>query len=140
MSEPSLDDIVEELQRLQIRQQYLTDQLAQRLQQAREREGRAPPQGAPRPARAADFVPQEQDDQRLNVGDTVYITNRIRHVPFGRQSTHADRAATIDRIINGRVYVTTFNGFQTWRLDNNLRTLTQEEARDIRREARQNRR
>jgi len=81
----------------------------------------------------------QQDESRFRRGDTVYITNRLGagHA-FGRRARATDRAAVITGISThpNRVYLTTFNGYRTWRLPDNLRRINAEEAARIRREDR----
>ena len=57
------------------------------------------------------------------VGDRVKITNRVRN-PKGGEVTKQDRFATVTRLHEGKVYFTTDNGTNTWRLPRNLQHLS----------------
>ena len=53
------------------------------------------------------------------VGDRVKITKRVRNLN-GRNITNAERLATVTRTEKNKIYFTTDNGAETWRLPNNL--------------------
>jgi len=57
------------------------------------------------------------------VGDRVKITNRVRN-PKGGEVTKRDRLGTVTRLHEGKVFFTTDNGTNTWRLPRNLLHLT----------------
>lgn len=67
----------------------------------------------------------------FEVGQHVYIDNRIRHVPLTRRTTPADRAAVVARVTVDRIYIQTYNGYETWRHPGNLRHLTDRERANI---------
>jgi hypothetical protein len=65
----------------------------------------------------------------FQVGQQVYITNRITHTGIVRRATNADRAAIITHFTStGRVGIRTYNGYNTNRQPTNLRLLTPEEV------------
>ena len=129
MRNNAVREIIAELERLQItreetdqRERQLIDRL-RAIEEDREDADGTEPQAA-HPA-AVDFAP----------GDFVAITNRLGpgHV-FGRRARATDRAGTVTKrtIRPDRVYLTTFNGYRTWRASQNVRRLTQAEVNQIR--------
>lgn len=77
-------------------------------------------------------IPTEGDSVPFEIGEHVYIKNKIRHVPSSRRINRKDRASVVDRIINEKVYITTYNGSSTWRHHKNLNSLTLSEQKNIR--------
>ena len=63
------------------------------------------------------------------IGDKVYITNRISHAR--NRANPLDRASIVQSVSGDKVYITTINGFSTWRLNHNLRLLSEKEIRNI---------
>jgi hypothetical protein len=59
----------------------------------------------------------------FHIGQRVYITNRITHVPLLRRATEADRTAIVTHFTATRVAIHTINGFHTHRHPKNLRPL-----------------
>jgi hypothetical protein len=57
------------------------------------------------------------------IGQRVYITNRITHVPLLRRATEADRTAIVTHFTPSRVAIRTINGYHTHRHPKNLRPL-----------------
>lgn len=94
-----------------------------------------------REARILEQLEAENDLQRVDhfvqpptfeIGDRVRITNRVRRpanwderIPWNER--HA-RNATVTGIADGKIYFTTDNGTQTWRLPQNLRELRDEDV------------
>jgi hypothetical protein len=59
----------------------------------------------------------------FHIGQRVYITNRITHVPLLRRATEADRTAIVTHFTATRVAIRTINGVHTHRHPKNLRPL-----------------
>jgi hypothetical protein len=59
----------------------------------------------------------------FHIGQRVYITNRITHVPLLRRATEADRTAIVTHFTATRVAIRTLNGVHTHRHPKNLRPL-----------------
>ena len=59
----------------------------------------------------------------FHIGQRVYITNRITHVPLLRRATEADRTAIVTHFTASRVAIQTINGYNTHRHPKNLRPL-----------------
>ena len=74
--------------------------------------------GVPKPAEPAEL---------FRVGDEVFITNKIGHGPKDRATSILDRAARVIRVHNGKVYLETFSGYSTWRIEKNLRFLSSQD-------------
>lgn len=114
MREEELDRLLRELRTLQIRtERVLTDIEALR-----------------RPLRQAPPFPPLSESvppPLFLVGDYVYIRNQVRHIPNGRRVTPADRAAIVERVTGNRVEIQTANGYRTWRVEHNLRPITEEQ-------------
>ena len=72
-----------------------------------------------------------REPEGIAVGDRVFIENRISHVPLGRRATPKDCAAIVQRVDPKRIYITTYNGYSTWRAPTNLRRLTECKHKNI---------
>jgi hypothetical protein len=59
----------------------------------------------------------------FHIGQRVYITNRITHVPLLRCATEADRTAIVTHFTQSCVAIRTINGYHTHRHPKNLRPL-----------------
>jgi hypothetical protein len=59
----------------------------------------------------------------FHIGQRVYITNHITHVPLLCRATEADRTAIVTHFTATRVAIRTINGFHTHRHPKNLRPL-----------------
>lgn len=115
MREEEVDRLLRELRNLHFR----TEQVITELENLR------------RDEQAPERVPSRQETQPPFVrGDRVYIRNQIRHVPRTRQSTAKDRAATVERVIGERIEIRTANGYATWRIARNLRSITEDVYRE----------
>jgi hypothetical protein len=68
-------------------------------------------------------VPPEPTVAAFHIGQRVYITNRITHVPLLRRAMEADRTAIVTHFTATRVAIRTINGFNTHRHPKNLRPL-----------------
>ena len=125
MSEnPQVSDLVARLRRLQLEQQEVLRALDQALQDDHRTSGDS--SARPQPIRIA-------PEGRIGfvVGDSVFITNRIRHVPIRRTPSLRDRAAIITSMNGARIQLRTYNGYDTWRLISNIRHLTRQEKERI---------
>ena len=133
--------IISRLERLHIARRELIAEEERLLQELRTGENPQPP-GAAGAAQGRErasgrvvgrgVVDRTGRRQDFQVGDHVFITNNIRHVPFRRRATPADRAAVIERTTDNRIYFHTYNGYSTWRHRDNLRFLTPREQTNIR--------
>ena len=65
------------------------------------------------------------------IGEHVLMNNRMWHVPSNRPTTGSDRAAVVSRVTEDRIYIQTYNGYETWRHPRNLRHLTLREQANI---------
>jgi len=107
MEERSIDDLIQELKDLKVRETTVLNQLEATIRRRKENEE----QGSPRD-REGIFVP----------GQRVYITNRIRR-PInwsGTWEAHRERFATVTKQSSSRVSVLTDNGVKTWRAPKHL--------------------
>jgi hypothetical protein len=68
-------------------------------------------------------VPPEPTVAAFHIGQRVYITNRITHVPLLRRATEADRTAIVTHFTPSRVAIRTITGHHTHRHPKNLRPL-----------------
>ena len=111
MREEEVDRLLRELRNLHLRTEQVLLELEdlRRIEQSPER------------------VPSRQEAQSPFVrGARVYIRNQIRHMPRTRQSNPRDRAATVERVIGERIEIRTANGYATWRIARNLRSITED--------------
>ena len=118
MSEEGTDDIIRRLQELHLEKEELHEEEKELLSRLRSKSEQ-----------------EEESDNRAEgfaVGDHVYITNKVSHLPPLRRATPADRAAIVDNITRTRVYLITYRGHHTWRQPGNIRALTPREQRNIR--------
>ena len=77
-------------------------------------------------------VKNTQTKLQLQVGDHIYIKNKISH---SDQPSMADRAGiitTISRQPKQQVFFTTYTGVETWRTPLNIRHLSKEEKTRLR--------
>ena len=70
-------------------------------------------------------------DCLFRVGDEIFITNRINHVPRGVVGSILDRAGKVTRIHNKKIYLESFSGYPTWRIEKNLRFLSDQDRKHI---------
>ena len=106
MRTKTVDELIQNLLDLRL----VETSILRQLEEARRREtGRA-------------FLPHP-DLNLIVVGDRVKITNRVLN-PKGCEVTKRDRLATVTRLDEGKVFFTTDNGTNTWRLPRNLQHLS----------------
>ena len=105
MKTKSVDELIKKLLELQL----VETSLLRQLEEARRiKTGRA--------------ILPHPDLNLIIFGDRVKITNRVCN-PKGGQVTKWDMLATVIRLDEGKVYFTTGNGTDTWRLPKNLEHL-----------------
>lgn len=80
-----------------------------------------------------EFVDAEEEEGVFEVGDHIYIENRIRHVPFRLRPAPQDRTGIEHRVTEDRVYLRTYNGYDTWRNSRNVRRLSESERENLQR-------
>jgi hypothetical protein len=107
MSDESVDELINQLERLRIQEATVL----RRLVAARARETR---------------TTENTEDGTFRVGGRVEITNHVR-VVFGRNVNINDRRARITKISPTRIYFRTVNGTNTWRAESNLRIVPSNE-------------
>jgi hypothetical protein len=81
------------------------------------------PVAVPVPVPRGQVFPVAQTVAAFHIGQRVYITNRITHVPLLRRATEADRTAIVTHFTATRVAIRTINGVHTHRHPKNLRPL-----------------
>ena len=92
---------------------------------------------APQPLRTQSTttpVKNTQTQQQLQVGDHIYIKNKISH---SDRPNAADRAGVVTDIAHypkQQVFLTTYSGVETWRSPLNLRQLSAEEKIRLRKQ------
>lgn len=155
--ELELDDILRQIREIQVSRENLESQerrLLDRATQIRTRRFDQPSRSATtsgrvsptseqrrfdqsvRPTTASSRVspvskPDETQQPHPSVGEHVYITNRIRHVPSARTTSALDRAAIVTGYLGSRIYFRTYNGDETWRESQNLRLLSTDEKQNL---------
>jgi len=117
-----IEDIIRQLEELRIERSRISDRERQLLSQLAITTGRTTTNRV-----TPTEIENDTDSSIFYVGQRVYIQNRIRHVPFSRRATPKDRAGIVSRIQDERIYLTTYNGYSTWRNRDNLRHLTDRE-------------
>jgi hypothetical protein len=107
MPTESVDQLIEQLKNLKVQENVVLEKLSRAREQEREAQNR-------------NRTPQ---NTTYEVGDRVRITNAVS-VPSNQSANARDRAATVryTKTHNGqaKVFITTDNGFKTWRLEKNL--------------------
>ena len=132
MSEDDIETLIRRLQDLQTEERCFTElirQAASSRQQGQSNRGARAGRVSPPPAAPRQGPPPARG--RYSVGQRVFIENRIRHVPFSRRANPSDRAATVQRVTEDRIYITTYNGYETWRHPSNIRSLSEQEHQNI---------
>jgi transcription antitermination factor NusG len=110
MPTESVDQLIEQLKNLKVQENVVLEKLSRAREQEKEAQNR---NRTPR-------------NTTYKVGDRVRITNGVT-VPFARNANERDRTATVrytkPHNEHTKVYITTDNGFRTWRLEKNLRRI-----------------
>jgi hypothetical protein len=108
MPTETVDQLIEQLKELKIQENAVLERLSRAREQEKKAQNRT---GTPR---NTTFVS----------GDRVRITNAVK-VPFTRSVNERDKTATVrytkPHNAETKVFITTDNGFKTWRLEKNLR-------------------
>ena len=117
MPTETVDQLIEQLKRLKVQENVVLEKLSRAREREREVQDRI---GTPRNTVG---TPQ---NTTFATGDRVRIANAVK-VPFTRSVNARDKTATVrytkpynDDI---KVFITTDNGFKTWRLQKNLRKI-----------------
>ena len=118
MEDKSVQELIESLRTLRVQE----ERIIERIEIATERERTSAAR------RAAPTESQDHDNQPINVGDRVYITNKVRKpATWGLTretwSAYKERHAVVTRVESNKVYVRTDNGVDTWRAPGNLRRI-----------------
>lgn len=124
-----VDRLIKELQLLQIERERIGAEeraIVQRIQLARLGTDSGEAQANQQPSQ-----PSTTGVESFTVGQKVYILNRIGHLPFTKRPSPKDRAGVVTRITKTRVYITTYNGSETWRAPSNIKRLTLAEHESI---------
>ena len=89
---------------------------------------------APQPLRTQSTTTPIKNTQQVQVGDHIYIKNKISHLD---RPNAADRASVVTDIAHypkQQVFLTTYSGVETWRSPLNLRHLSSEEKIRLRKQ------
>jgi hypothetical protein len=132
----SLNELIARLQHLHLEQARIIralEDIAEIEIEPVERPTRPAPTGAPVtvhpttpvavPVAREPTSPVTPTAAAFHVGQQVYITNRITHVPLLRRATEADRTAIVTHFTATRVAIRTLTGVHTHRHPKNLRPL-----------------
>ena len=125
-----LNELINQLDQLHLERQEINQREQQLLRDLRQAQRAQAPNAPPPPP-----ANNPRNPPLYRVGDLVYITNRLGPAQvFGRRINGGDRGGTVTRFTpnNNRVYLTTFNGYETWRQVRNVRRITQAEADQLR--------
>jgi hypothetical protein len=110
MPTETVDQLIEQLKRLKVQESVVLEKLSRAREHEKEAQHRT---GTPR---NTTFV----------TGDRVRIINAVK-VPFTRSANERDKTATVrytkPHNAEIKVFITTDNGFKTWRLEKNLRKI-----------------
>ena len=92
---------------------------------------------APQPLRTQSTttpVKNTQTQQQLQVGDHIYIKNKISHSDRPNAADRAGVVADIAHYPKQQVFLTIYSGVETWRSPLNLRRLSSEEKSRLRKQ------
>ena len=107
MPTESVDQLIEQLKRLKVQEKVVLEKLSRAREQEKEAQNRN----------------NARSGTTLEPGDRVRITNTVK-VPFTRSVNARDKTATVRYTTTNneqtKVFITTDNGFKTWRLEKNL--------------------
>ena len=110
MPTETVDQLIEQLKRLKVQESAVLEKLSRAREHEKETQHRT---GTPR-------------NTTFATGDRVRITNAVK-VPFTRSANERDKTATVrytkPHNAEIKVFITTDNGFKTWRLEKNLRKI-----------------
>ena len=79
--------------------------------------------------------PRPAEQEGYERGNFVFIHNTICHMPITHRATTADRAGRVTSVTQHppRVYLTMFNGYETWRHPDNIHRIMDQEEQEIQR-------
>ena len=102
--EEPLTVLIEQIRQLRIQQDRILDRIEATAQQQRR---------------------TQQEATDYQVGNRVYVVNRIRRPVFAKASwtATAERRATVTKVVGSKVHFKTDNGTVTWRSRENIRLL-----------------
>ena len=92
---------------------------------------------APQPLRIQSTttpVKKTQTQQQLQVGDHIYIKNKISHSDRPNTTDRAGVVTDIAHYPKQQVFLATYSGVETWRSSLNLRQLSAEEKIRLRKQ------
>ena len=126
-----LPELISQLKSLRIRQARILQQLeravaqeTQVVRQIEDHSGRRTVRTAPRPPPPA-VVPAPPIDNAagFEAGDRVIIHNEVKRRKGRPPVNIYDRRSVVTRVEGDKIFITTDNGFATWRLSKHLRYL-----------------
>ena len=111
MPTETVDQLIEQLKRLKVQENVVLEKLSRAREQEKE---------------ASQNRIGTQRNTTFGAGDRMRIVNAVK-VPSTRSANKRDRTATVrytrEHNDDIKVFITTDNGFKTWRLEKNLRKL-----------------
>ena len=120
-SDSKIEDLIEELKALRVRETAIIREIEAANELRILRASSNTTEG--RDTNDAEAVPKQAVPNRLQVGDRVRITNKIRR-PATATATwteQLERIATVTRVTVEQIHIVTGNGTRTWRAPNNLK-------------------
>jgi hypothetical protein len=116
MPTETVDTLLEQLKALRIEESKVLEKIHQaRAQEKRTHQG-----------------PNDSESLAYEYGDRVRIQNAISK-PFTRRANAGDRDSTVQYTLTNndltKVFIRTDNGFNTWRLEKNLRRISRKETK-----------
>lgn len=113
MRDEHIEDLIQELQALRLRETAIIAQLEQEVLKGSETH------------RAHQTETTRSRSTTLKRGDRVRITNKIRKPATADETWRRDKEelATVTKVTKTQVHITTDNGTETWRAPNNLRLI-----------------
>ena len=116
MRRESIDDLIQELKHLRLREAEVIERLEQANQQDQANTNV--------PLGIAGHTRSEAAIGAFAVGDRVFITNKIRKpaaYPSKFWTAEKERKAVVTDVDGDKIYIRTDNDVETWRLSKNLR-------------------
>jgi hypothetical protein len=127
MSQDRIDELIQDLKGLQVREQIILTALEQayhdRTNKTTTQTHTTTRQNSPNRASVPDIVSAARATDPIpsfKKGDRVVIINKVRP-PRDRQINSGDRTAVVSNVYKGRIEIKTTNGTYTWRAPKNLR-------------------
>ena len=90
----------------------------------------------PQPLRTQSITTPDKNTQtqQLQVGDHIYIKNKVSHSDRPNSTDRASIVTNIAHYPKQQVFLTTYSGVETWRTPLNLRRLSAEEKIRLRKQ------